>query len=833
MSIATVEIVVAGPQGRKGDDGTSTQVGGLTNQVLAKQSNDDFNTAWKYVAGDVVTFNSSEGIIATNVTAAIDEVRAGVKVESDRTDAALVSIQANETAVTTATSNAATADGIARNAQTDANTGIANAATAQVTANSAVTNAATADGKAVAAQDTADIAVTDAADASVEAVAAQGTADTALSNANTAQVQADLGVTKADIAKVTADDAVTDASVAQGVADDSHSLAVTNGAAISDLITTVTANVSDITTAHTRADDAYTLAGTGVNDSATAQIQADAGVANAATAQTAANDAATAAATAQTQADAGVADAATAQSRADAAHTLIATNVGDIDTLDTAMTAVKADVVTAQGRADDAYTLAGTGVSDAGTAQTTADIALTNAATAQTRADDAFNDAGSAQTRADDAHALATTADATANTADSVSSNNTTAIELINGELASATAVTSLISVIGAIDLDATAVDVSASKVVTDYITVQEAVVLDDINTTNAMLKLTVSDGTDVDTIVVPGLYTVDTNLPFNAVTGKLEVTAAANSSTIYQQFTSNAPGGDATRYSEIGDGSDFTSWDKDYTGGFYLEAYNNTGVTLVKGASIRYSNVAGGHPSIVLANASAFDTSFAVGVTAVDIASGSVGVITTKGLLDGIDLSAFVSGDILYLSADTDGALTNVMPSIATRIGIVFNNDAINGRLFVNVDPHISLPSVFGELDDGSTITDFIADTYHVLDSFTTASHVGLTADAPNGTIGVSVTGKYRVTVNIGMVFDDIGATPHGLVVGLFNGSTEVRTIQAYLPKNAVASSFYPSILADMTAGETYHLELKCTYALANVAYSVAAFDITSVHIR
>jgi phage minor structural protein len=117
--------------------------------------------------------------------------------------------------------------------------------------------------------------------------------------ANTAQTQANLGVTNAGTAQTQANLGVANALTAQTQA----TLGVANAATAQ---AKANQGVTDAATAQTQAN-------AGVANAATAQTKADLGVTNAATAQGQANTATTNAATAQTQANLGVTNAAAAQ----------------------------------------------------------------------------------------------------------------------------------------------------------------------------------------------------------------------------------------------------------------------------------------------------------------------------------------------------------------------------------------------------------------------------------------------------------------------------------------------------------------------------------------
>jgi hypothetical protein len=74
MGISIVEVITAGPQGIQGVPGNSANPGGLNGQALVKVSNLDFDTDWRWVAGNTVSYTTTEGLTAVDVQGAINEV---------------------------------------------------------------------------------------------------------------------------------------------------------------------------------------------------------------------------------------------------------------------------------------------------------------------------------------------------------------------------------------------------------------------------------------------------------------------------------------------------------------------------------------------------------------------------------------------------------------------------------------------------------------------------------------------------------------------------------------------------------------------------------------
>ena len=128
------------------------------------------------------------------------------------------------------------------------------------------------------------------------------------------------------------------------------------------------------------------------------------------------------------------------------------------------------------------------------------------------------------------------------------------------------------------------------------------------------------------------------------------------------------------------------------------INAYNNTGAPLLESEyrAVYVSGSMGGYPAVNLAdNLSRVASENTIGIVTEDIASGSLGYITKDGMVRDIDMSAFNSGDTLYLGA-SDGILRNTPPpppALTLIMGYCIDNDATTGSMFVNVRSGFEYP--------------------------------------------------------------------------------------------------------------------------------------------
>lgn len=120
-----------------------------------------------------------------------------------------------------------------------------------------------------------------------------------------------------------------------------------------------------------------------------------------------------------------------------------------------------------------------------------------------------------------------------------------------------------------------------------------------------------------------------------------------------------------------------------------YVACYNGTGYTIPNGAVVCITGSQGQRQKIELAGLSTgFDPRLTIGMATADIPSGTVGPVTTSGIVRGIDTSAFTEGAFVYLGS-YGGSLSSVKPSggvRAIRVGVVTKSNAGNGAIFVSV---------------------------------------------------------------------------------------------------------------------------------------------------
>ena len=108
-----------------------------------------------------------------------------------------------------------------------------------------------------------------------------------------------------------------------------------------------------------------------------------------------------------------------------------------------------------------------------------------------------------------------------------------------------------------------------------------------------------------------------------------------------------------------------------------YIQARNTTGATILNGRPVR---ITGGQGTDALIALSA-GLGAVVGLVTEDIPNNTTGRVTTFGMVNDIDTSAFNDGDLVYASAT--GTLTTSLTS--SFVGVVINASPTNGRVLVS----------------------------------------------------------------------------------------------------------------------------------------------------
>lgn len=143
-----------------------------------------------------------------------------------------------------------------------------------------------------------------------------------------------------------------------------------------------------------------------------------------------------------------------------------------------------------------------------------------------------------------------------------------------------------------------------------------------------------------------------------------------------------------------------------------WVRVVNKTGVQINDGQVCTISGSQGNRPKVKLAQSisGSQSTYGVIGIATVDIPINAEGVITSFGVVHGVDTSNWNTGDILYVSSSA-GQLTNVLPVSpweVIKVGVALNSTN-NGSIFVSAQDYMSIHDIQGLLSQNPTQGDLL----------------------------------------------------------------------------------------------------------------------------
>lgn len=123
-----------------------------------------------------------------------------------------------------------------------------------------------------------------------------------------------------------------------------------------------------------------------------------------------------------------------------------------------------------------------------------------------------------------------------------------------------------------------------------------------------------------------------------------------------------------------------------------YAKVRNGTSETITNGTVVQFigADNSNGTARLLVSPMQAngvYPSLYVLGIATQDIAPNEDGRVTSWGKVRDVNLSQFNIGDILYVSADSAGSLTNVKPTAPNNVipvAAVLRNDSSGGELFV-----------------------------------------------------------------------------------------------------------------------------------------------------
>ena len=138
-----------------------------------------------------------------------------------------------------------------------------------------------------------------------------------------------------------------------------------------------------------------------------------------------------------------------------------------------------------------------------------------------------------------------------------------------------------------------------------------------------------------------------------------------------------------------------------------YIRGKNAESSTILNGTVVYVSGGLGANSLIKRAGNADVTAERVIGVATQDIGANNIGFITTSGIVNKLNTSAYVEGDLLWLG--TNGAMTNVKPNTTVDqicIGVVLRSHAMEGSILVAVkdDWRDKLAEVRSDLNEAIT---------------------------------------------------------------------------------------------------------------------------------
>ena len=252
----------------------------------------------------------------------------------------------------------------------------------------------------------------------------------------------------------------------------------------------------------------------------------------------------------------------------------------------------------------------------------------------------------------------------------------------------------------------------------------------------------------------------------------------------------------------------------------------NSTGLTIFKGQVVGFAGVGSNNYISVAKYLADGSTSslYLFGVMAETLPdSGSIGLVTVWGHVDGIDTSAFSVGDILYASPTVAGGFTNVKPTAPDNVipvAAVLKVGVTDGEIFVR--PTIEQEQYYGEFSRTTNLTASLTNTAYAIALTNTEVAGGVVLQgSPLDQIKVPQSGLYLFTVRY-QVTSTNSSPKNARFWFRRNGTAD------YANSTAIVSLDSNNGYATTTVSETFSLAandyIQLMWAVSDTALSLAA---------
>lgn len=185
-----------------------------------------------------------------------------------------------------------------------------------------------------------------------------------------------------------------------------------------------------------------------------------------------------------------------------------------------------------------------------------------------------------------------------------------------------------------------------------------------------------------------------------------------------------------------------------------YAYVRNRSGNTIPNGTVVRFAGAEqNGTSRLLIApflGDGTYPSLYGLGITTQDINEGDDGFVTVWGKVRDLDTSVWNVGDILYVSANTAGELTNIKPTAPNNVvpfAAVLRKSETAGEIFVR--PTIEQQKYYGRFGRTTTQTANTTNTGYAVEFNDTEISNGVTIGTPSSRIVVSESGFYQFDVS------------------------------------------------------------------------------------
>ena len=253
---------------------------------------------------------------------------------------------------------------------------------------------------------------------------------------------------------------------------------------------------------------------------------------------------------------------------------------------------------------------------------------------------------------------------------------------------------------------------------------------------------------------------------------------------------------------------------------------HNATGATLTKGQVVYLSGNTGNKPNAVLAQANSEATSSkTIGLIILNISNNANGDIATDGLLSDLNTSAFVAGDLLWLSDSIAGGLTTIIPDTpnhAVFIGYVVRAHATQGSILIHIQNGYELNEIHDvKITSVQNNDGLIYDsTLGYWKNSNTVTLQGNTFNAANKLVQLDGTAKLPAVDGSQLTNLPSFTPPNGLLKIASSISTTLQTVTDYLGNLSVLqlNSRRVGILSDSSVTTQTSSVIQSTTTNANL---------------